>query len=189
MKHANYPPDWEKRRYRVFKRDGFQCRNCEYEAPEDDPKTGLHCHHQTRISNGGGHGLDNLVTVCEDCHYQIHSNSGIDRVPPDNMQECAYDGCDEVRGPWALHHGGYCNSQCEYRDKAEAALDNLRTIESFCSSCFSNWPSNQEVCPECGNWAPDEEEAFRDGDLDIENLAAHIIREHEYVQRNDDVDE
>jgi len=175
MRHSNYPADWQKRRARVFKRDGYSCQNCNYQPPEDgNGKRGLHAHHQKRISDGGGHSLDNLITLCEECHFEVHSTGGIDQVPPPEMHACSYDGCDEVRGKWALQNG-YCNVQCEYRDKAESIVAELEREESFCSSCFANWPPESEVCPNCGNWAPDEDEAFQDGEFDKVNLAAHLL--------------
>lgn len=176
MRHSNYPPDWEKRRRNVFERDGHECQNCRYQSPlEDHPTRGLHAHHQTKISDGGGHGLDNLITVCRDCHMEVHSSKGVDQVPAPELHECEYDGCDEVRGEWALHNGGYCNAQCEYRDKAETVLDALQDEETFCSSCYANWPSEHETCPRCGNWAPDETNAFREGEIDQVNLVAHTL--------------
>ncbi|WP_168216071.1 HNH endonuclease [Halorussus marinus] len=182
MRHSNYPSDWQKRRARVFKRDGYECQNCEYQAPTDsNSPSGLHAHHQTKISEGGGHGVDNLITLCQECHIEVHSNRGVDEVPPPELHECTYDGCDEVRGKWALQNGGYCTAQCEYRDKAEAVLDALQTEETFCSSCFANWPPDHEVCPQCGNWAPDEDAAFQDGDFDIHNLVAHVIWQVDFL--------
>lgn len=187
MRHSNYPPDWQKRRRTVFERDDFSCQICAFTSPPgEETNKPLHAHHQTKISDGGGHGLDNLVTLCEDCHIEIHSNKGIDEVDRSRFHECAYDGCDEVRGEHALHNGGYCNAQCEYRDKAETALAVLRDDDTFCLTCFSNWPPSEEVCPNCGNWAPDEAGAFQDMDLDLVNFAAHVIwrADHDDLRRD-----
>lgn len=175
MRHSNYPPDWERRRQEVFRRDGYECQNCGYQSSADDePDHYLHAHHRMKISDGGGHGFDNLVTVCEDCHYEIHSNSGIDNVRRE-LHECEHDRCDEVRGKWALHNGGYCNAQCEYWDKAGIVLEELKYEASVCSTCYSNWLPEHEVCPQCENWDPAEEDAFDNVERDVENLTAHVI--------------
>lgn len=57
---------------RCLQRDSFKCRKCGDESP-------LHVHH---IDHSGGdniktgdanNDLDNLITLCERCHYNIHS--------------------------------------------------------------------------------------------------------------------
>jgi transposase len=63
-----HTPKWKRIRHEVYERDGYCCQVCE------DPGAGpLHAHHETPISEGGQpFALDNLVTVCEACHYAIH---------------------------------------------------------------------------------------------------------------------
>jgi len=58
------PPDWSKRRRLVHDRDGGCCRRCGTIVPLDK----CHIHHVVRRARGGGHSLDNLVTLCYDCH-------------------------------------------------------------------------------------------------------------------------
>jgi 5-methylcytosine-specific restriction endonuclease McrA len=50
---------------RVLERDGERCQRC---GAED----GLHVHHIVFRSQGGTHDEDNLVTVCNNCHEDIH---------------------------------------------------------------------------------------------------------------------
>lgn len=66
-----YPDDWENRRRRVFRRDGYECTNC----GQDD--TQLHCHHRVFVSQGGSHELHNLTTLCKNCHQKKHPHSDI----------------------------------------------------------------------------------------------------------------
>lgn len=49
----------------VYKRDGWQCRNCK-------SRNGLDPHHVTFQSQGGLDSLDNLLTLCRKCHDGIH---------------------------------------------------------------------------------------------------------------------
>ena len=64
-----YPPDWDKRREKVFKRDKNQCI-------EGGSRRALHVHHIVPISKGGNHTLSNLKTLCVKCHsnQKGHSN-------------------------------------------------------------------------------------------------------------------
>jgi hypothetical protein len=67
--------NWHKQREAALDRDGFQCRSCQ-------ATTNLHVHHtkprhtyrsSTVFDIDESNTLDNLVTLCEDCHYNAHS--------------------------------------------------------------------------------------------------------------------
>ena len=60
-----YPENWNRLRFVVFKRDGFRCVIC-------GSRHNLVCHHIIPVRCGGSHNLDNLITLCEDCHKKIH---------------------------------------------------------------------------------------------------------------------
>lgn len=62
-----YPNDWDDRRQRVFRRDGYQCTEADCHGDGE-----LHCHHRTPISQGGSHDLHNLTTLCKSCHKAKH---------------------------------------------------------------------------------------------------------------------
>lgn len=63
---GEYPDDWDQRRKRVLKRDNYECQQC------DATDTELHVHHTTPISDGGGHELSNLTTICQSGHTVEH---------------------------------------------------------------------------------------------------------------------
>jgi 5-methylcytosine-specific restriction endonuclease McrA len=50
---------------RLFQRDGYRCQQC-----GADHK--LSCHHVKPKHAGGLDDLDNLVTLCEVCHRELH---------------------------------------------------------------------------------------------------------------------
>ena len=58
----------------VFKRDNFTCQKCELHQDELD--VGLHCHHLTgvEINPIESADIDNCITLCKECHKQIHKN-------------------------------------------------------------------------------------------------------------------
>jgi hypothetical protein len=58
------PPDWTMRRKLTYDRDNGRCRRCGIIVPLDK----CHIHHIVRRARGGGHSIDNLVTLCRDCH-------------------------------------------------------------------------------------------------------------------------
>ncbi len=72
----DYPPDWDRRRRRVYARDDHQCQNCRRRGgPYGDVE--LHAHHIVPKSRGGVHRLENLVTLCEPCHDAVHSRNAV----------------------------------------------------------------------------------------------------------------
>lgn len=66
MRWGEYPDDWEKKRKQVLDRDAYECQRC------GESNTNLQVHHRTAISEGGGHELSNLETVCRSCHATEH---------------------------------------------------------------------------------------------------------------------
>lgn len=67
-----YPDDWDDRRQRVFKRDGYECTEADCSREGE-----LHCHHRVPISQGGSHDLHNLTTLCKRCHKNKHPAANI----------------------------------------------------------------------------------------------------------------
>ena len=57
-----------------FKRDGWHCRNC-------NSTQNLHPHHIVYKSQGGPDTLYNLVTLCMNCHRDVHEGKIIVNVP------------------------------------------------------------------------------------------------------------
>lgn len=68
---SRYPPDWDSRRKRVYRRDNYTCQNCGIKGgPRGNAE--LHAHHIVPKSKGGTHKLTNLKTMCNQCHNAIH---------------------------------------------------------------------------------------------------------------------
>lgn len=66
-----YPPDWQARRRKVLKRDGFECQVCEIRSTRvDDVRFDVD--HIVPKSDGGSHSIDNLQTLCPSCHANKH---------------------------------------------------------------------------------------------------------------------
>lgn len=73
---TDYPPDWDRRRRRVYERDDYRCQNCRRRGgPYGSVE--LHAHHVVPKSRGGVHRLDNLTTLCESCHDAVHSRAAV----------------------------------------------------------------------------------------------------------------
>lgn len=71
----SYPADWNSRVLDVRRRDNWCCQNC---GRKDEHDVTLETHHITPISQGGSHAVDNLVTLCRDCHRAAEG----DRLAP-----------------------------------------------------------------------------------------------------------
>lgn len=69
----NYPDDWESLSQRVKKRDNWECQNCG-KAGGSKGIAELHAHHIYPKSQGGEDRLQNLITLCLDCHEDEHGH-------------------------------------------------------------------------------------------------------------------
>lgn len=56
-------PKWQKKRLEVFNRDNFSCRTC------GDTETELHVHHLKYTGEPWDAPLEDLQTLCKDCHF------------------------------------------------------------------------------------------------------------------------
>lgn len=68
-------PCFESMREKVYKRDQNKCTKCN--TTNDFTNRRTHVHHITRIADGGSNDLENLVTLCNKFHAEIHSNKFI----------------------------------------------------------------------------------------------------------------
>ncbi len=78
---------WINKRLIILKRDNFKCKNCNCKNEE------LHIHHTIYIQNRKPWEYDNkyLITLCKNCHNEIHKNKNsifvmkdyINKQPPD----------------------------------------------------------------------------------------------------------
>jgi 5-methylcytosine-specific restriction endonuclease McrA/transposase len=60
---------WDEVRHKVYRRDDLTCQDC------GATDTMLHAHHLTPVNDGGDkYNMENLVTLCKDCHFTVHSS-------------------------------------------------------------------------------------------------------------------
>lgn len=59
--------EWQKRRKRVLRRDNYLCQPCKREG-RLTPATEVH--HIKARAEGGGHELENLLSICSSCHEE-----------------------------------------------------------------------------------------------------------------------
>lgn len=57
----------------VLERDGFRCTKC---GCTDN----LHVHHIVEKSKGGSNALDNLITLCKECHAEEHKDEPVYKI-------------------------------------------------------------------------------------------------------------
>lgn len=62
-------------RVAVLERDHFQCVKCGWNRnmlSKDDPRKMLELHHKKQHKDGGENTVDNLITLCNVCHDDVH---------------------------------------------------------------------------------------------------------------------
>lgn len=69
-----YPPDWDGRRKAVLTRDDYTCRHCGVKSTRVDDVY-FDVDHTVAKSDGGGHELSNLQTLCPSCHADKHTGN------------------------------------------------------------------------------------------------------------------
>lgn len=80
-------PRWQKKRLTVFSRDSFTCRVCQ------DSENTLHLHHiKYTKKDPWDEPDDNLRTVCEKCHSDIH-NKETKRIIKAYLEEVVENDC------------------------------------------------------------------------------------------------
>jgi len=65
----NYSDNWKGIRQDALDRDGWECHFC---GNDRDSGVSLHVHHIEPKSEGGPDTLENLITLCRDCHEKLH---------------------------------------------------------------------------------------------------------------------
>jgi len=62
-------------RRRVLVRDNYQCQNCGWSHAQENPSDRRHleAHHLTHHVNKGSNTEENLVTLCNVCHDEVHA--------------------------------------------------------------------------------------------------------------------
>src|SRR5215212_3872433 len=61
---------WMELRDQVLRRDGYACQRCGAHGPG----VAYRIHHVVPLAQGGTDALDNLVTLCVECHHAAHGN-------------------------------------------------------------------------------------------------------------------
>ncbi|SFK67562.1 HNH endonuclease [Halogranum rubrum] len=77
--HLDYGSNWERQRQKTLERDNYECQHCGLTNAEHEAEwnQGLHIHHRVKRRKFDDHRnanrLENLVTLCRDCHYDAES--------------------------------------------------------------------------------------------------------------------
>ena len=74
--------EWKEKRKKVLQRDNYRCKKC-------GSKTNLHIHHIS-YKNIGKEPLDDLVTLCDNCHKKLHDSIGYPKSYDDYMNKDYY---------------------------------------------------------------------------------------------------
>ena len=173
MLENKYPPDWEKRRAKVFERDEYECQGCG-ENVEHIDNDSLHAHHITPISEGGGHSLTNLVTLCGDCHTLAHSKGDGPKYFPIHVNDCP--ACGEEYIHTNAYKGSFCSKLCWAKHKREKFLNQMEHEATICANCFSKIDKDYGHCTNCGNLDPNNPSGGEsDPDIDAERLVLMSI--------------
>jgi 5-methylcytosine-specific restriction endonuclease McrA len=59
--------EWDVLRKAALRRDGYMCQGCSHDG------IALDVHHIVPINRGGNNWLQNLISLCRQCHKRIHA--------------------------------------------------------------------------------------------------------------------
>ncbi|MFC7216539.1 HNH endonuclease [Saliphagus sp. GCM10025334] len=62
--------EWRKVREDILDRDGRECQDC---GIGDSDADSLHVHHIRPLDEGGSNEFENLLTLCDSCHFERHA--------------------------------------------------------------------------------------------------------------------
>lgn len=71
---ADYGENWDYLSNQTKKRDNWECQRCNAQGGPYGNSI-LHAHHIVPKAEGGEDKIENLITVCHDCHESIHGHS------------------------------------------------------------------------------------------------------------------
>ena len=74
MSDNQYPSNWNTLRKKVYRKNDYTCQNCGRRAGELGDAE-LHAHHIVPKAQGGTHELNNLTTLCDECHSAVHGKT------------------------------------------------------------------------------------------------------------------
>jgi len=181
MVDDKYPSDWQKRRMNVFRRDDFECAGCG-EVDETETGGGLEAHHIQPIHDGGGHELDNLITLCQECHVLTHKANEESPAEPIVKTECGY--CGEIHLARNSSHGSFCSEHCYRRFRSQKMLNAIDEDTTVCSTCFAD-VTGENVCSNCGAFELTEDQSgdVTDTSIHRQNFAEFLLDASGFFQK------
>jgi len=156
---ADYPPDWDTRRRKVYKRDNFRCQNCGATGGKKGDRE-LHAHHIVPKSRNGTNNISNLKTLCKACHDAVHYKN---KTAPSRESDSGTT--DQQTGHSSSGHTSQLsapNEACPLCGEEELQIANQRIECARCESIFkTKWYGLKLIqahhrrpfrrkCPDCG---------------------------------------
>lgn len=80
-----FPPRFNVKRV-VFERDNYTCQKCGIVGEPGNRRGCVQIHHIKPRRDGGTNDIDNLVTLCVDCHKEIGTALGRPALSPDGIR-------------------------------------------------------------------------------------------------------
>lgn len=80
-KHPRQTAEWQRAKAKVLKRDQYRCQQCGM-AESVWSGADLQVHHIHPVKHGGGNSLENLIVVCNSCHWKLHRKNPEDNRYP-----------------------------------------------------------------------------------------------------------
>lgn len=113
---------YQRERDKALQRDNWECQSCGTAVGHvGEPEVPVaHVHHQTPLSDGGVHNVENLTTLCPECHGDIHGKDVGERA----FDEQPYRDAEWLR---EMYHG----EELTQAEIAELAGCHRRTIATW----------------------------------------------------------
>lgn len=182
---ANVSSTWERQRRMALDRDDYRCQSCGLHECR------LHVHHLVPRSAGGTDHLDNLVTLCPDCHATRHDQEAC----------CMCGGLQDVEwATWLDTSGGvgchFCGDCISYMKRgaggdrcvicARFASDDKRSdgiVFSQDHDGAQSMPSSHTACDQCRKTLIFDDWRTRQNYIDDELPDSHVDIRHWEVEQ------
>lgn len=175
---GDYPSNWDTLRERTLERDHWECQKCGIKGGQYG-SVRVVAHHIVPKSKGGEDKVDNLITLCHDCHEDEHGHS----IPTGNnaFQSSSGGDCTTVESNYSTTCDKSASSRTDTKSSANESDTNDNTeTSSVDSASLDKFVNDKDVSEKITNADSNQGvEPARTNSTESSTLTARIVPEEE----------